>query len=98
MDARDEDIIEFDELWSFCTDKANKQWIWTTLCRRTRQIVARRGAYMKRQPTKKAALSTDVQHGFFMLQSKKSMHADQFALTFCDDIALGEIVQSLGLG
>jgi insertion element IS1 protein InsB len=40
MDARDEDIIEFDELWSFCTDKTNKQWVWTALCRRTRQIVA----------------------------------------------------------
>ncbi len=38
--ARADDVIELDEMWSFCTDKGNKQWIWTAICRRTRQIVA----------------------------------------------------------
>lgn len=33
------DVIELDEIWSFCTDKEHKQWIWTAICRRTRQIV-----------------------------------------------------------
>jgi len=34
-----DDVIELDELWSFCTDKDHKQWVWTALCRGTRQIV-----------------------------------------------------------
>ena len=38
--AQMDDVIELDELWSFCTDKQHKQWIWTAICRRTRQIVA----------------------------------------------------------
>jgi insertion element IS1 protein InsB len=29
-----------DELWSFVARKANKQWVWLALCRRTRQVVA----------------------------------------------------------
>ncbi|PSO75665.1 MAG: hypothetical protein BRC40_04570 [Cyanobacteria bacterium QH_8_48_120] len=32
--------LELDELWSFVIKKANKRWIWITLCRRTRQVVA----------------------------------------------------------
>lgn len=38
--ARLDDVIELDELWSFCTNKDHKQWVWTAICRRTRQIVA----------------------------------------------------------
>ena len=34
------DIIEFDELCSFCQKKKNKQWIWAALSRNTRQIIA----------------------------------------------------------
>ena len=35
-----EDVLELDELWSFVRVKANKQWVWVALCRRTRQVVA----------------------------------------------------------
>jgi insertion element IS1 protein InsB len=34
------DILELDELWAFVYCKANAAWLWTALCRRTRQIVA----------------------------------------------------------
>jgi insertion element IS1 protein InsB len=39
-DARLDDVLELDELWSFVLKKANKRWVWVALCRRTRQIVA----------------------------------------------------------
>ena len=35
-----EDVLELDEAWSFVLRKANKRWLWTVMCRRTRQIVA----------------------------------------------------------
>ena len=38
--AEKEDVLELDELWSFVGTKANKQWVWIALCRRTRQVVA----------------------------------------------------------
>jgi IS1 family transposase len=38
--ARQNDVLELDELWSFVFKKDNKKWIWIALCRRTRQIVA----------------------------------------------------------
>ena len=38
--ARSDDIIEYDELWSFVHDKKNKQWLWLAILRRTRQVVA----------------------------------------------------------
>jgi IS1 family transposase len=34
------DILELDELWSFVYCKTHEAWLWTALCRRTRQIVA----------------------------------------------------------
>jgi insertion element IS1 protein InsB len=34
------DILELDELWAFVYCRENEQWLWTALCRRTRQIVA----------------------------------------------------------
>ena len=34
------DVVEVDELWSFVGNKGEKCWIWTALCRRTRQIIA----------------------------------------------------------
>lgn len=39
-DARPDDILELDELWSFVLKKDNKVWVWIALCRRTRQVVA----------------------------------------------------------
>lgn len=33
------DVLELDEVWSFVGSKANQAWLWTALCRRTRQIV-----------------------------------------------------------
>jgi insertion element IS1 protein InsB len=38
--ARQDDVLELDELWSFVLKKSNKRWVWLALCRRTRQIVA----------------------------------------------------------
>jgi insertion element IS1 protein InsB len=38
--AQPEDILELDEAWSFVLSKAEKCWLWTAMCRRTRQIVA----------------------------------------------------------
>lgn len=34
------DIIEYDEMWSFVQCKENKQWLWLAILRRTRQVVA----------------------------------------------------------
>ena len=34
------DVLELDECWSFVQQKFHKRWLWTALCRRTRQIVA----------------------------------------------------------
>jgi len=39
-DARLDDVLELDELWSFVLKKTNQRWVWVALCRRTRQIVA----------------------------------------------------------
>jgi IS1 family transposase len=39
-EARRDDVLELDEMWSFVLKKANKRWVWVALCRRTRQIVA----------------------------------------------------------
>ena len=40
LPAKPEDILEYDEAWSFVFQKINKRWLWTVLCRRTRQIIA----------------------------------------------------------
>ena len=40
LPAEPEDILEADEMWSFVHERWNKRWIWTVMCRRTRQIVA----------------------------------------------------------
>ena len=34
------DVLEYDEAWSFVLKKTNKRWLWTVMCRRTRQIIA----------------------------------------------------------
>ena len=39
-EARWDDVLELDELWSFVLKKDHQRWIWGALCRRTRQIVA----------------------------------------------------------
>lgn len=38
--AQEDDVIEYDEMWSFVHDKRNKQWLWLAVLRRTRQVVA----------------------------------------------------------
>jgi IS1 family transposase len=38
--AQAEDVLEADEMWSFVHHRSNKRWLWTVICRRTRQIVA----------------------------------------------------------
>ena len=40
LPANTTDVLEVDELWSFVFEKVNQVWLWTVLCRRTRQIVA----------------------------------------------------------
>lgn len=40
LPATDDDVLELDEMWSFVQKKAEKRWVWTAMCRRTRQIVA----------------------------------------------------------
>ncbi len=35
-----QDVLKLDEAWSFVFKKARKRWLWTAMCRRTRQIVA----------------------------------------------------------
>ena len=35
-----EDVLEVDEMWSFVQQQWQKRWIWTAMCRRTRQIIA----------------------------------------------------------
>ena len=39
-EAQRDDVLELDEAWSFVQRKTNKKWLWTAMCRRTRQIVA----------------------------------------------------------
>lgn len=39
-EAKSDDILELDELWSYVLKKDNKRWVWIALCRRTRQVVA----------------------------------------------------------
>ena len=38
--AEKDEVLEWDEGWSFVACKRNPQWLWTAMCRRTRQIVA----------------------------------------------------------
>jgi insertion element IS1 protein InsB len=40
LQAEPEDVLELDEVWSFVYRRSDKRWLWTALCRRTRQIVA----------------------------------------------------------
>jgi insertion element IS1 protein InsB len=40
LPAESDDVLELDEVWSFVYTRTNKCWLWTALCRRTRQIVA----------------------------------------------------------
>src|SRR2546421_896138 len=38
--ATPDDVLELDEIWSFVRKKDQARWLWTAMCRRTRQIVA----------------------------------------------------------
>lgn len=38
--AQQDDIVEYDEMWSFVHDKMNKQWIWLAVLRRTGHTLA----------------------------------------------------------
>ena len=38
--ARADDVLEIDAMWSYVGKKGNRVWLWSALCRRTRQIVA----------------------------------------------------------
>ena len=38
--AEADDILELDEAWSFVLKKTQQRWLWTAICRRTKQIVA----------------------------------------------------------
>lgn len=40
LSRQTDDVLEVDEMWSFVAQRRNKRWVWTVLCRRTRQIIA----------------------------------------------------------
>lgn len=40
LPARPDDVLELDEAWSFVKTKQQNRWLWTVMCRRTRQIIA----------------------------------------------------------
>jgi len=40
LPAQPDEELELDEAWSFVFKKTNKRWLWTVMCRRTRQIIA----------------------------------------------------------
>ena len=40
LPAQAGDVLELDEAWSFVFEKTRVRWLWTAMCRRTRQIVA----------------------------------------------------------
>src|SRR6185295_12608802 len=40
LPASPDDVLEMDEVVTFVSEKWFKRWLWTALCRRTRQIVA----------------------------------------------------------
>jgi len=40
VDPAEGDVLEVDEAWSFVAQRKQKRWLWTVMCRRTRQIVA----------------------------------------------------------
>ncbi|MGX9728973.1 MAG: IS1 family transposase [Candidatus Electronema sp. VV] len=40
LPAQNDDVLELDEMWSFVLKKVNRCWLWTAICRRTRQVVA----------------------------------------------------------
>ncbi len=40
LPAQAGEVLELDEIWSFVLKQAHTRWLWTALCRRTRQIVA----------------------------------------------------------
>jgi len=40
LPAEPEDVLEYDEAWSFVLKKTHKRWLWTVMCRRSRQIIA----------------------------------------------------------
>ena len=39
LPAAPDDVLELDEIWSFVRKKDHQRWLWTAMCRRTRQIV-----------------------------------------------------------
>ena len=40
LPAQPDDVLEFDEAWSSVRKRRNQRWLWTVMCRRTRQIEA----------------------------------------------------------
>lgn len=40
LPATPNDVLELDEIWSVVQKKEQTRWLWTAMCRRTRQIVA----------------------------------------------------------
>lgn len=40
LPAQPDDVLEIDEAWSFVRQRRHKRWLWTVMCRRTRQIAA----------------------------------------------------------
>jgi insertion element IS1 protein InsB len=62
LPAEAEDVLELDECWSYVQQKCYKRWLWTALCRRTRQIVAY--AIGDRSETTCRKLKDRLPHGY----------------------------------
>jgi insertion element IS1 protein InsB len=40
LPAKNSDVLEYDEMWSYIRTKRNQSWLWLVICRRTRQVLA----------------------------------------------------------
>ncbi len=40
LPVQDNDVLEFDEMWSYVLRKVDRCWLWIAICRRTRQVFA----------------------------------------------------------
>jgi IS1 family transposase len=57
--AKENDVLELDECWTYVRKRSNKRWLWVALCRRTRQVVA--NAYGDRSAKTCARLWSRIQ-------------------------------------
>lgn len=74
LPAQADDIIEYDELWSYVYSKANKVWLWLALCRRTKQIVGFHLGDRDRNSFEKFYLKIPIPYANCISRSDKLTH------------------------